>query len=162
MCRWKQRHSLSSPAASATAAESSVATALAALPGPASANTSEAAEASGTSCFATVDVSTDPDQSCEDNSGLQLLSAVAAELHVAATSTVSFRVTCLKLYGKMWCFCTILFQAVHYYVAQAASQQYSSMYIAPFFFLCVTLTTKKCAFHLLVEKFTYFASPCAL
>lgn len=87
MCRWKQRHSLSSPASSATAAESSVATALAALPGPASANTSEAAEAS---CFATVDVSTDPDESCEDNSGLQLLSAVAAELHVAATSTVSF------------------------------------------------------------------------
>lgn len=88
MCRWKQRLSLSSPAA--TAAGSSVASALAALPGPASANTSEAAEASGTSCFATVDASTDPDQSCEDNSGLQLLSTAAAELHVAATSMVSF------------------------------------------------------------------------
>lgn len=87
--RWKQRHSMSSPAASATAAAagSSVATALAAVPGPASANSSEAVEASGTNCFATVDASTDLDQSCEGNSGLQLLSAVAAELHVAATST---------------------------------------------------------------------------
>ncbi|KAK8765307.1 hypothetical protein V5799_032084 [Amblyomma americanum] len=80
--KWKQRHSMSTPAG----ALSFVATVSSAVPVPVSTNSSEAAEASNTNFLATADISTLSDQLQEGSSNLELLSAVATELKIAATS----------------------------------------------------------------------------
>lgn len=80
-----QRRSVSSPGADVAA---SFATATPAVPGSASATTSEGAGGSDTNCLATG--STASDQLDEGNSGGQLLPAVATELQVAVAWMVSF------------------------------------------------------------------------
>ncbi|XP_054923341.1 uncharacterized protein [Dermacentor andersoni] len=73
---------MSTPAAAA----SFVTTASSAVPGPAPANSFEAAEASNTNFLATADMSASSDQLYEGISSLELLSVVATELKIAATS----------------------------------------------------------------------------